>query len=123
MDTNEYQKKCLRTERPEKLTLDLNKARLLHGAIGIGTEAGELLDNLKRAFFYGRGIDKVNVLEECGDVLWYVALALDACGYTIAQAMEMNVAKLQARYPEGFSEERATTRDLGLERKTLEGEP
>lgn len=120
MDANEYQRACLRTERPQQLRISIDTARVLHGAIGLGTEAGELLDNVKRALFYGREVDKVNVLEECGDALWYIAVALEACGYTITQAMAANVAKLKARYPEGFSEVRAVQRTLDVERTVLE---
>lgn len=121
MEPNEFQKKCLRTERPARITLEVDRARLLHGAIGLASESGELLDMVKAALFYGKDVDPTNALEECGDALWYISIALDACGYTLAQAMEMNVKKLAARYPEGFTEARALNRDLGLERETLEG--
>jgi NTP pyrophosphatase (non-canonical NTP hydrolase) len=121
MTPDEYQQKCKRTERPEKIILEVERARILHGAVGMATEAGELLDNVKRSLFYGKEIDKVNVMEECGDALWYIAIALDACGYTMTQAMQMNIAKLSTRYPERFTEDAALNRDLGLERSTLEG--
>jgi NTP pyrophosphatase (non-canonical NTP hydrolase) len=120
MDANEFQKKCFRTERPERLNLSVDTARLLHGATGLASEGGELLDNVKAHLFYGKELDKTNVLEECGDALWFIAVALDSCGYTIQQAMEMNVAKLAARYPDGFSTDRALNRDIGLERSALE---
>ena len=41
---------------------------ILHGVIGIITEAGELAENL----LYGKSID--NLKEELGDVMWYIAL-------------------------------------------------
>lgn len=121
MSANEFQQKCLRTVKPQKVSLEPEPALLLHGAIGLASEAGELLDNVKAHLFYGRDLDKTNVLEECGDALWFISACLTACGYTIDQAMAMNVAKLAARYPEGFTEDRAKQRDLGLERKILEG--
>jgi len=120
MSPDEFQKKCFRTERPAAIHLTVDQARALHGAIGAASEAGELLSNIKAAFYYGKEIDKVNVLEECGDVLWFISVLLDSCGYTMSQAMTMNVAKLASRFPDGFSESKATDRNLSVERKILE---
>jgi NTP pyrophosphatase (non-canonical NTP hydrolase) len=136
MDPNEYQREALRTEKtPDFVRLpgegpgwdpsqrDLAIARLMHGMIGVCTEAGELQDMVKKHLIYGKEFDPVNVIEECGDVLWYVALALDACGYTMTDAMDRNLAKLRARFGERFTSERALTRDLEAERTTLERAP
>jgi len=57
--------------------------RLLHGMIGMCTEAGELLDALKRHFYYvkedgtRKDLDEVNLLEEVGDLCWYMAIITD----------------------------------------------
>ena len=92
-----------------------------HGAIGICTEGGELLDAYKKNLFYGKPLDKANLLEECGDVLWYLNAVLKSQGFTFEQAMEVNVKKLQARYKKGtFTEEDAINRDLNKETEVLE---
>lgn len=126
---NEYQQLALRTEntpsffRPDRFDGDAKaKARLLHGAIGICTEAGELQDAIKRELFYGKKLDEVNVMEECGDLLWYIAITLDAAGFTMEEAMEKNIAKLRKRYPKKYSHEKALGRDHKAERKVLESE-
>jgi len=113
------------TERDwHRLSTDAAKdhqfARLLHGMIGVCTEAGELQDMVKKALIYNKPFDRVNVLEECGDVLWYLALCLDACGFTMQEAMERNIAKLRTRYPDKFSSDKAINRDEASERATLE---
>lgn len=83
---------------------------LCHAILGIGTESGELQDIYKKYLIYGKEIDFDNILEECGDLLWYIALALKASGYTMEEAMQSNVDKLKIRYPEKFTEKDALER-------------
>jgi NTP pyrophosphatase (non-canonical NTP hydrolase) len=93
---------------------------IIHGIEGCGTEAGELLDALKRAQFYGTPLDKTNIKEELGDLQWYIALLCDHYGWTQEDIISTNVAKLRARYPEGFSQIAAEVRNLDKEREVLE---
>lgn len=56
---------------------------LEHCWYGLVTEMGELVDALKRKRFYKKEIDLVNLVEEIGDVCWYLTLgvtALEAMG-------------------------------------------
>lgn len=94
--------------------------RGLHAAMGVATESGELVDSFKRAVFYGVELDKTNIVEEVGDIFWYIALLADEIGFSIQDCMDANIRKLQARYPERFSEESAVCRDLDVERSALE---
>ncbi len=94
--------------------------RLLHGVLTAVTESGELADQVKKHLYYGKPLDKVNILEEAGDILWGGALVLEAAGLTLEEAMERNVAKLKTRYPEKFEAAKAIERDLDAERRTLE---
>jgi NTP pyrophosphatase (non-canonical NTP hydrolase) len=99
---------------------------LLHAAIGMATEAGELLDMLKKHIFYGKDLDLVNLEEELGDADWYQSVAIHAArmkGHhtTWEQIWEKNIAKLKRRYQGKFSETKAENRDLDAERKILEG--
>jgi len=96
-------------------------SRVIHGALGVCTETGELQDIFKKFLIYGKPIDRTNVLEEIGDVLWYVNLVLDAYGFTWSEAFERNIAKLSARFPQKFSQNAALNRDLDAERAALEG--
>lgn len=125
MTPNEYQEAAVRTESPVTGTL-LSRldaaARLIHGSQGLATESGELTDTIKRHIFYNAPLDKVNMIEEVGDALWYLALICDACGGNLEQAMEANIKKLNKRYPNLFTERDAVQRNLDLERKGLEGD-
>lgn len=101
--------------------IDSKTMRFLHGAIGVSTEAGELLDALKKRLMYGKELDLVNIKEEIGDVLWYCAIMLDEMGVSFEDAMSTNIAKLKLRYPEKFDPNAALNRNLDAERKVLEG--
>ena len=119
-----FVKDCVRTEAPitGAVLIRLDKsARLLHAGMGMATEAGEFVDSLKKTIFYGKPLDEVNLIEEMGDLLWYVGLACDALGVPIELVMDRVVSKLEQRYPEKFTDEAALNRDLEAERKALEG--
>ncbi len=104
----------------EAVEKDQQLARLLHGALGACTETGELQDMIKKHLIYGKPLDLVNVIEEIGDTMWYLAIVLDACGVTMSDAMQRNITKLRLRYPEKFTSEKALNRDLAAERAALE---
>ncbi len=96
--------------------------RLLHGAIGLATESGEMLDAVKKHVFYGAALDKINLAEEVGDLFWYCAIICDALGISFEEIQEKNIAKLKARYGDKFNEDGALNRDLDKEREILEEE-
>lgn len=95
--------------------------RLLHAAIGMATEAGEVLDAVKKVLFYGRPVDTHNLIEELGDLDFYQEIAKSVLNVTDEEIRATNHAKLDGvRYKNGFSEEAALNRDLEKERKALE---
>jgi NTP pyrophosphatase (non-canonical NTP hydrolase) len=127
MTPAEYMKAALRTEYTPKIqvqrrdgTWEEINGRLLHGMIGGCTETGEAQDAFKKNLIYGKTLDNVNVLEEIGDRLWYIALELNAIGATFEDAFVTNIAKLCKRFPDKFTEENALVRDTDAERKALE---
>lgn len=97
--------------------------RLLHAIMGMVTEAGEAADMLKKHIFYGKEYDQINLIEEVGDMLWYIAIALDEMNITFEEVMERNIAKLKVRYGDAWTQQRANERDLDKERQELEGNP
>lgn len=86
--------------------------QLLHASMGMVTEAGEFQDALKRALFYGKPLDKVNLVEELGDVAWYIAIACNHLGVSLEETFGINIAKLKARFPDKFTQHAALFRDL-----------
>lgn len=95
-------------------------ARLLHAGLGMLTEAAEFLEALHKAALEGEPVDKVNLGEELGDQFWYQAIAADELGTTFEKEQRTNIEKLQLRYPEKFTQEKANNRDLDAERALLE---
>lgn len=93
---------------------------IIHGIVGSITETVELAEALLHAIESGEPIDIVNLSEECGDVLWYLACILRHSGKDFPDLMEQNIAKLRKRYPNGFLAYDALHRDLGGERQVLE---
>lgn len=127
MNNKEYMDGVLLTESIDLETIrgrmtDEN-LRLLHVGKGLATEAGEFIDMLKKHIFYGKELDKVNLIEELGDLYWYINVAQDVLGVTTEDVQERNNAKLMKRYKgKCFTEEAANNRDLDIERKALEGD-
>ena len=74
---------------------------LMHAVIGIGSEAGELLDAVKKNFAYGKALDQENLLEEAGDLLFYFTALCLVQGWTLEQVAAANMNKLMKRYPDG----------------------
>jgi NTP pyrophosphatase (non-canonical NTP hydrolase) len=120
MTPEEYQKAVLRTEHtPLIIQGDLAKSRLLHALFGICTEAGELQDVVKRHLMYGAPLDYDNIIEELGDLLWYIALGCVAVHVKLEGCMIRNITKLKVRYPGKFTSDHALNRDLEAEQRAM----
>lgn len=48
-------------------------ANMLHMKYGVDTEVGEIQDLYKKSFAYRKVFDKINLLEEVCDMIWYLA--------------------------------------------------
>lgn len=112
-------KDAIRTESNNFYIEQVN-SRLVHASMGFVTEAAEFQDALKKTLFYGKPLDVVNLKEEIGDMLWYMAIAMDALNTDFDEEQDRVIRKLKARYPSKFEESLAENRDLISERKILE---
>lgn len=108
MTLNEYQQTAMRTA--SGLT---HPELLMNAALGICGEGGEVADLVKKAAFQGHDLDRKHVAKELGDCFWYLAVGAEAIGYTLEEIGQMNKAKLEARYPNGFEAERSLHRAEG----------
>lgn len=110
-----------RVARPEDAPSELFEPnlRVLHAGIGVFGEAGEILEAVIKQVVTGE-LDMVNVGEEGGDALWYLAVLADETGVPMDQNMDANIAKLKARYGDKFTQAATENRDLAAERTILE---
>lgn len=83
---------------------------ILHGAVGLAGESGEVLDMVKKSWVYGRPLDKDKMLAEMGDVLHYLTMLCILLDVTFDDVMRNNMIKLQKRYPDGYSDAAAIAR-------------
>lgn len=114
MQGNEYQKLAMRTndkmahyrlcteltgklpvsplvENSAKCSNINDIAGLLNGALGLTGEAGEVSDLVKKGIFHEKGIDLEHLKKECGDVMWYVAMICEACGFSLDDVMQTHI--------------------------------
>ena len=71
--------------------------------MGLAGETGETVDIFKKHIYQGKDLDICDVIEEIGDILWYIANLCNVNKITMKECMESNVEKLRKRYPNGFS--------------------
>jgi NTP pyrophosphatase (non-canonical NTP hydrolase) len=83
-------------------SLTPEKCHLWHMATGIDGEAGELSDAVKKHVVYCKAIDRAHIIEEMGDLEFYLKGAREALGITREEVLEHNLAKLAKRYGESY---------------------
>jgi NTP pyrophosphatase (non-canonical NTP hydrolase) len=101
---NEYQAQALKTASYPNLGHNL-----VYPALGMAGESGEAADKIKK-FWRNFGVtdgaaltseQKLALLKEVGDVLWYIAAIATELGHPLALVAELNLAKLQDRQERG----------------------
>ena len=110
MTINEYQALAMTT---------LNKAldrtqTLTNGVMGLCGEAGEASDIVKKHLFQGHELNREKLIDELGDVAWYIAETAWALDVKLEDVLAKNIEKLRRRYPEGFDAEKSIHREEGL---------
>lgn len=87
------------------------KADLNHMTLGVAGESGELVDAIKKFTMYDKPLDRENVVEELGDLEFYLQGIRARLGITREETLEHNIQKLSKRY-EGlkYSDKRAQDR-------------
>lgn len=93
-------------------TLSGDTCNIIHMTMGISGEAGELLDAVKKYTIYNKPLDHANVIEELGDLEFYMEGLRQALCITREETLAANIAKLGKRYKAGsYSNEAAIARE------------
>lgn len=90
MRFKEYQELAVGTLGPDR--------NVLLTALGVGGEAGEVLEIIKKGHRPGREVDVPHLHEELGDVLWYLAVLADYYDLDFDDIAAANIEKLRKRY-------------------------
>lgn len=108
MTLNGYQNLAARTIDDEMMPWEI-QSHALHGMVA---EIGEL-HGIYQKVYQGHEADIEHLKKELGDLLWFIAEYCSGNGWELNDIAKMNIDKLKARYPSGFSAERSLHRKEG----------
>ena len=107
MTGKEYQTLAMTTLNPRLEQKDI----LINAVMGLCGESGEVIDIVKKHLHQGHTLDREKLMKELGDIAWYLAEAAYALDTDLDAVFEGNIAKLRARYPQGFDSRRSISRE------------
>lgn len=84
------------------------KSPIVGFALGLAGETGEVVDGIKKREYHGR-VEEITVehlIEELGDVMWYLANLASVLGVSLETVMQLNYEKLHKRYAQLYKEEK-----------------
>lgn len=102
INLKEYQTLCKKTAKK----FDNKEKEILTWGLGIAGEAGDVAGCIKKTFSHDND-QKEGIRENIGDTLWYMAMICNFFDWDMQEILEDNVKKLQKRYPDGFTTEKA----------------
>jgi NTP pyrophosphatase (non-canonical NTP hydrolase) len=82
----------------------------LHAAVGMSGESGEVLDMVKKTWVSNKPLDTDKLKHEAGDVLFYLQHLCNLLGVSLEEIAALNIKKLSARYPHGYSDAASAAR-------------
>jgi NTP pyrophosphatase (non-canonical NTP hydrolase) len=74
---------------------------LMYTTLGLVNEAGEVAGKVKKELRGDGEIDTAALVDEIGDVLWYVASLTTCLGFTLGDVAHRNINKLSDRAMRG----------------------
>lgn len=114
MELNKYQEATTQTAiYPESGTG--SSLALAYVGLGASNEAGEVAGKIKKVIRDGWSVErpleqKMAILDEIGDTMWYLSQVANELGLTLAEAAERNIQKLSSRKERGVLKGSGDTR-------------
>ena len=106
MNASIYQQKAARTLNSTPVDqLGEKDIQIAFYALGLAGEAGEAIDEIKKGVVHRHGLDREKVRKELGDLCWYIASLCTLMDFDLGDILAENIAKLEVRYPNGFTPE------------------
>jgi len=91
---------CVKTICKEKCLKQLNKdhvLKMLYVAMGLSQEVGQLQRLIKKTIFSNKKFEAAQIVEELGDIMRYMTVAMDTMGIRLEDIMDINIHKLRQR--------------------------
>lgn len=107
MNPNEYQKLAITTLNKYLSKNDV----LINGVMGLCGESGEVIDLVKKHLHQGHELNKEKIIDELGDVCWYIAEIAYVLGVPFEEVLIKNIEKLKKRFPNGFEVGKSINRE------------
>lgn len=105
MEEGQYLEGVIRTWRKDFTEcMTQENMSLLNAAMGLGGEAGEVLDEIKKLVFHGVAPNREKIKKEMGDVRYYYTILAHLLNLADDEITTTNNEKLAARYPDGFAQ-------------------
>ena len=102
---SEYQISARRTQNPQLTPSEALK----HALLGLSSETGEICGIYQKAL-QGHEIDQNKVVDEIGDLMWFIAELCDCINVNMGYVARNNIRKLEERYPNGFEADKSINR-------------
>lgn len=76
--------------------------QVMNAVLGLGGEAGEVVDLHKKAFYHMEKDRHEDLVNELGDLFFYATKLMELHGITLEECLAANKAKLIDRHPKKF---------------------
>lgn len=80
---------------------DDTRLDILHCAVGMSGETGEIMEHIKKHVYHSEPLDKSKFVSELGDNMWYFTALIRLLGIKFTDILKANHIKLTTRYKDG----------------------
>lgn len=105
MTFDEYSKQAIVTDKYGGGIQKVDSHAFMASLLGIGGEAGEITEKVKKIYWHKDGVetaaDREELIKELGDLLWYTNTLSVYLGVSLDEVARRNIEKLQSRNTRG----------------------